>query len=502
MEKINVGIIGCGCISDLHFLGYKDSKEARIYAVCDLDSEVAEARKSQWKAEKSYTDFKGLLSDPNIDAVEILTPHRLHEPMVIEAARANKHIAVQKPMTISLDSAKQMLAETKKAEKIYKVTEPYAFYPPIALAKNIIDSGEIGEPIGIRIKFIGGTSGGWKVPASCWEWRIKDNAENQGMRGLQTFDHGHHLWSTAWFLLGDVERVASWIDYADGIIDCPSVIMWKYKDSKKYGVCEYAQAADLHIPSKYYTNDEWFEITGNRGIIFIHRCTGNIHEGPGVSLFNGKGWKHYTDVKTDWAEGFIGATNNFIGSIQGREAPLLSGDQGYEILRFSLAIQRAARLRREVYLDEMDKRFPSFYTWRRKRMEKKETAAERISMSLSDSGKDLSKYAPQARSLTEQLMNQFNPDFAKGWESVIGLHLEADGGIEDEMFGLFIKEGKAILKYGDLPEDARFILRLPAGTWAAILSGKERLEEALLQGKIKMEGQAEEGLKLRAAFQL
>lgn len=499
MQKLNIGIIGCGRIADLHYLGYQYTEGARIFAVCDSNPEVAEARKREWNAVKSYTDFREMLRAPEVDAVEILTPHHLHETMVVEAAKAKKHIAVQKPMSISLPSADRMLAETQKAGVVYKVTENYVFYPPLVLAKKMIENGDIGEPIGIRMKFIGGASGGWKVPAAAWEWRMKETAEG---RGIDTFDHGHHLWSTAWFLLGEVERVSGWIDSADGVVDCPAVMMWKYKGGKRYGVCDFAHAGDMPIPSQYYANDEWLEITGNRGIIFIHRCTGNIHEGPVMSVFDGKSMRHISDVKSDWSEGFIGATRNFIEAIHGRQAPLLTGEQGREILRFALAIQKAARIRREVYLDELDRCFPSFYAWRRKRRELKASGFSRRKFPFGGLGENLSRYAPQAKFLTEQLMVRFDPSAALDWETVVGLHLTADGTAKEEKLGLYITGGKAALRTGELPENAKFTLRIPAGTWAAILLGKKRIEVALFQGKLKFEGKAEEGLKLRAAFKL
>lgn len=85
--------------------------------------------------------------------------YSLHEP-VVAAAQAGKHIALQKPMTVDLKSADRMLTATAQSGKIFKVTDNYAFYPPIRLAKKIIDNGEIGSPISIRIKFIGGGGGG------------------------------------------------------------------------------------------------------------------------------------------------------------------------------------------------------------------------------------------------------------------------------------------------------------------------------------------------------
>jgi predicted dehydrogenase len=148
-----------------------------------------------------------------------------------------------------------------------------------------------------------------------------------------------------------VERVVSWIDSADGILDCPSVIMWKYREGKKYGMCEYCHCQNLTMPSKYYSNDEWLEVTGTDGILIIHRCTGDLVPGPAVSTFTAKGWQHYSDIDSDWAAGFKGATRNFVSAIKGEAAPLLSGREGREILRLTLAIHESSKTRREVALD-------------------------------------------------------------------------------------------------------------------------------------------------------
>ncbi len=497
MSKINVGIIGCGRISDLHQPGYIDHPDARLYAVCDSHAQTANRKKEQWHAVRAYTDYKKLLQDPQIDAVEILTPHLLHEPMMIEAARAGKHVALQKPMTIDLASADRMLRVVQENGVVFKVSDNYLFYPPLVLARKMIDDGVIGTPSNLRIKLISGSSGGWEVPPSSWEWRL---AEKEAGRGMQTFDHGHHLWASAWYLLGSVERVVSWIDSIDGILDSPAAIMWKYRDKVCYGMCEYAHAAEMQIPSQYYANDEWFEITGSRGIIVVHRCTGNIVEGPAVSLFNGKRWQHYSDVVTDWAEGFKLATFNFIDAIKGVKAPLLSGVQGREILKLALAIAKSSRMRREIYLDEMDAALPALHTWRQlRKARRKRTNATGLLDRLGLGGKD-EHYAAQAIDLTIKLADRFQPNAVQDWNTEIGLQLLPQGSFAQTDFSVVIKAGQLTISQGSLPLKPSMTLKIKAGTWAAVLLGKKRIETALLQGKLKLEGQAEQALKLRRAF--
>jgi predicted dehydrogenase len=348
MNMVRVGIVGCGRISDLHAAGYLKNPRAKITAVCDADLGKAKAKAREWGVETYYTDCTALFADPNIDAVDIITPQRSHEVLALKAIEAGKNVSIQKPMTVDMDSADRMVAAAKTSKKVFKLSENYVFYPPLVFAKHIIDDGSIGEPTSMRIKFISGSSGGWDVPDSSWGWR-KD--EHQKGFGMQTFDHGHHMWSVAWFLMGDVERVSAWIDSVDGAIDCPAEIMWKYKGAPKYGSCDYSHGTDLHIPSRYYANDEWFEVTGSKGIVMVSRCTGNVCDGAPVRLFKDDHWTEYPNIDSDWASGFKGSIDNFISAILDGEAPMLSAERGREVLRMDLAIQESARTRHEIELE-------------------------------------------------------------------------------------------------------------------------------------------------------
>ncbi|HOZ48746.1 MAG TPA: Gfo/Idh/MocA family oxidoreductase [Candidatus Hydrogenedentes bacterium] len=494
-DMVNVGFVGGGRISDLHALGYKDNPDARLFAVCDAVAERAEARRAEWGAEKAYTDYRELLADPSIHAVEVLTPYDTHEGIVLDALAAGKHVACQKPMTTSLESADRIVAAAEAAGVVFKVTEIYTTYPPLVFTKKLIKDGVIGEPVGMRIKYIASAKGGWEVSATTYEQQMRIAATGLG---FETFDHGHHEWATAWYLLGEVERVCAWIDTTNGVLDDPATVMWKHRGGKRYGTCDFLFAEDMTIPSKYYSNDEWFEITGSRGLILINRGTGELSDRPAVSVCTGATWQHYDDIPADWSEGFIGATRNFIAAIQGEEPPRLSGRDGREVLRFGLAVTRSASKRREVYLDELDSAFPALHAWRMRRRER----GECIVGPQRRSGGKTAKYAPQARALTEQLVTRFDPEAAGGWTCVLGLHLTAEGGVSETRYGVYVQDGKLELREGMLPDNADLTLRIPAGVWAAILLGKKRMETALFQGKIKYEGRAEQGLRLKSALRL
>ena len=204
----------------------------------------------------------------------------------------------------------------------------------------------------------------------------------------------------------------------------------------------------------------------------------------------------------DWGAGFIGATGNFIRAIRGEEAPLLSGEQGREVLKLTMAISKSSRARREVYVDELDARSPRSYTRRRIRQEKKAAAPDQGFLSRLGFGKKEAGFADQARVLTEELAERFDPSAVRNWNVLVGLHLTAQGSAPEMKFHLAVQEGQARIESGPWPETADLVIRVPAGTWAAVLLGKKRIETALLQGKLKLEGKAEHGLKLKDAFGL
>jgi len=501
MKKIGVGIVGCGRISDLHALAYRDNPDAELIAVCDANPSVAKAAAERWKAGSVACSFEDMLANPDIDAVEILTPQNLHEPMVLAALKAGRHVSVQKPMTTSLESADRMITAAKASGKVFKVAENYIFYPPIVLAKKLLDEGAIGEPMTLRIKMMSGASGGWEIPASAWSWRLKEFAAG---RGMNTFDHGHHMWASAWYLLGEIEKVSAWIDCVDGIVDSPAVINWKHRQTRRFGQCEFQYGNEFTVPSSYYANDEWFDISGSKGILVIHRCTGNLVEGPAVSVFSGGTWTHH-QVETDWAAGFLGSTRNFMDAILGRSVTTLDGSQARHILAVDLAVSASDRLQRAVYIDELDATVPSLHALRRwlseRRTKRAFTAGLAGKRKAAGTNTESRSIADQAHELTLALPARLDTVAANGFEGTFGLGF-TDPEPACGPFAIRIAGACVEITEGELPADSLFVIKASKSTWASILLGKARIETAFLTGKLKVEGEATKAIRLRELFRL
>jgi len=357
MKKLGVAIVGCGRISELHELGYRGRTDAGIVAVCDVNREMAEQKAAAWGAPKIYTDYRQLLKDSSVDLVELLLPHHLHADMTVEACRAGKHVSVQKPMATSISDADRMIKAAAENNVMLRIYETFVFYPPAVKAKEMIEAGEIGEPQMLRMHVsTGKTECGWEVPMDAWIWRFN---EKECGGGPMIFDHGYHLFSLAYYLMGPVEKAYAWIDkshiMADLNLDAPAVIMFKFKADRRYGVFDLEHTPNMHVPSDYYVDDNRIEIIGDKGILFINRYTTRSVDLPEVMLYrDGKTTPVPVD-RVDWADGFIDCTRHMIDALQKGGQPMLDGATGKAVLQFSLAVQQSAKTGREVRPDDIVK---------------------------------------------------------------------------------------------------------------------------------------------------
>jgi len=357
VSKLGVGFIGCGRIMDLNILGYLDRDDVRVAAYCDVEEEILQSRVEEYGPAKKYFDHKEMLADPDVDIVEVLTPHYLHKDMVLDALAARKHVSLQKPPAVTLEEMDDMIAAAEKAGTKFKVFENFVFYPPYLRAKQLIEAGEIGDPVGIRIKMsMSMAESGWEVPIESWAWRV---VEEMCGGGPCLFDDGYHKWSVAIDLLGEVEKVFAWIGkrpmMAGMNIDAPAVVAWRYKGDKDvFGICDEMMSEELFIDSKYYAIDERMEVTGEKGVIWVMKWTADMLKVPPVILYKDGEITKYDDMPQDWADSFRDSTHHFIDAIQNDTEPVLTGERGREVLKFALATMRSGNEGREVYLNELE----------------------------------------------------------------------------------------------------------------------------------------------------
>lgn len=353
MDKLRVGFIGAGRISDLHVLAYLDDSRAEIAAVCDSNIEIARRRGQAWHVppERIFHNYHDLLAVADIDLVEILLPHHLHCQAALDALAAGKHVSVQKPMALTVAQADKMTAAADKAGLILRVFENFIFYPPVQRAKALIDHGEIGDLLTIRLKSNSGISPNmWEVPASAWAWRA--NVEECG-GGPLLFDDGHHKFALAWHFMGMAEQVHAWVgstELAPGmVLDAPAIVSWKYPRNR-FGSFEIVYSPQLVLDTRHYAQDDRVELTGTKGVIWVTRGHGKMMDAPPVVMYKDRQTHTFSDMPVGWEHSFINSTRHFMDAFFAGEAPRLTGMEGREILRFALAAGESARSGRAATL--------------------------------------------------------------------------------------------------------------------------------------------------------
>jgi len=365
---LKVGIIGCGDIANLNVLGYIRSQDAELVAVCDTDLKTAGEKLERWglRAVKIYTDYKKMIDREDLDIVEILTPHHLHAPMTEYCAKAGvPGISVQKPMAHTITDCDKMIQVCKEEDVKLKLFENFRFYPVYLKAKGLLEQGVIGELLNFRINTVSTGGPGMPRGLNSLIWRIKVDVCGGGP---MVYDDGIHKFSMALWLMGQerVAKVYGWIDYFSKVIDEPSYIFWKYpskssNEPPKYGTMEFTMAPNLYYPSNYYECDEFIEISGTKGMMWLNQCTsgGNFvsktpQYPPIIVYVNGEVKSFGEDLPRDWRYSFINSTEHFIDIIKNDGEPVYTGEQGRALCVFAKMPYISSQQKRIVYWEEIN----------------------------------------------------------------------------------------------------------------------------------------------------
>ncbi len=351
MDRIRVGFIGTGRISDLHAIEYRQNPNAEIVALCDANPSLAEARAQAWGLDNvTITDtYADLLAFESVDLVDILLPHHLHADAALAAFAAGKAVSLQKPMTLTLEDADRLIDAARAAKVPFRVFENFIFYPPIVKAKQLVDEGAIGAPITIRLKSNSGSrKTAWTVPDAARAWR---QGPGKAGGGPSVFDDGHHKFAIAWHFMGQAEKVHAWIgetEMPDGSFrDSPAMISFRFPGNR-YGNFEVVHSPDLTVLTEQYAQDDRVEITGTEGVVMVNRGHGQLADVAPVALLRDGQLTEFRDLETGWVTSFVHCARHYIDALRTGAPARLSGEEARDVLRFALAAEESARVGQAV----------------------------------------------------------------------------------------------------------------------------------------------------------
>jgi len=143
---LKFALVGCGRIAKRHseLLGHKKIEDAMLVAVCDIVEEKAKKIGGQFNV-PYYTDMNEMMEKEDIDAVSVLTESGHHAEHVLNLAKYGKHIIVEKPMTLSIDDADEMIMACQKNNCRLFVVKQNRFNVPVVKLKEALDKGRFGK---------------------------------------------------------------------------------------------------------------------------------------------------------------------------------------------------------------------------------------------------------------------------------------------------------------------------------------------------------------------
>lgn len=150
VEPLRIGIVGAGAIAQRNAREAIKSGAAEIVAVYDVNHKVARDM-SDALASPFCPTYDSLLERTDIEAVMISTPNHLHKPFAVQAAKAKKHVLVEKPIANTLKEADEMIESCKQNGVALTVNYSFRYLPKVRKAKEIIDEGALGEISGVQI---------------------------------------------------------------------------------------------------------------------------------------------------------------------------------------------------------------------------------------------------------------------------------------------------------------------------------------------------------------
>ncbi len=291
MKRVKWDVIGAGGIADRRTIpGILLACNAQLEAVMEVNMEFAEKIRKKHNATKAYDSVDNLLSDPGIDAVYIASPVVFHREQAIKAARAKKHILIEKPVALTASEANEVVKICRSEGVLAAAGFMMRFGSYNMKMKEIIQAGTLGKIVSCGAQF------------TCWypdmenAWRQKKSLGGGGA----LMDMGVHCIDLIQFITGSkVKKVAA--------LNGTRVFNYEVEDSSTM-MFELDNGAFCHVDSYFNIPDEaakWrVEFYGTRGHLIGEETIGQVDGGDLDIVITGdnKGYDAQQDKKDGESE--------------------------------------------------------------------------------------------------------------------------------------------------------------------------------------------------------
>ncbi len=342
MNKTGFGVIGTGIVGGAwHAHVYHHLPAAELVAVCDLNEARAREIAGRYGAPQVYTDYRDLLARPDIAAVSIATPDFAHREIAVAAAKAGKHILVEKPLATTVEDADAILRAVDEAGVKLMVDFHNRVNPAFVTTRQAVLDGELGELKYIYARLSNTT---W-VPTQMLSWA--------GQSSALWFLASHMLDMSCWLLADKPVRV-----YAvsrSGLLEAKGINTADFH----IAIVEFERGAVVTLENSWIlpeTEPNVFnlkmELLGSDGAMYINTSDNRTVEKytrAAVSLPDTLGFT--LDANSARLSGFVlEAIARFVDAVVDDQALLATGAEAALVTTVLCAIEDSARTGQPVEL--------------------------------------------------------------------------------------------------------------------------------------------------------
>ncbi|WP_158409284.1 Gfo/Idh/MocA family protein [Fimbriimonas ginsengisoli] len=334
MALLRVALVGCGLISEAHARAYAGHHDrARITVCFDTDLSRAAERADAIGA-RVASSYEEVLTDPEVDSIELCTPPHLHTDQVIAALEAGKHVSCQKPLARTLGECDAMIEAAERSGRVLFYAEMYRTMGVAVRAREVVESGRIGKLVGIQATYAHWQGG----PYLDTPWRYNPKVAGGG----QLLDGGIHHIALMRLVGGDVEAASCFTNRIRPELggDDTATVILRFAEGH-LGTLMSTQAAGTWFPGP------GFVAFGTEGILTI----GGPYGGLVV---------HHDDLPdrrevliSERADAFGEMVGHFLDVVLDGVPSRATAQTGREDLRTVLAAYRSADEGRSVLLSEL-----------------------------------------------------------------------------------------------------------------------------------------------------
>ncbi len=177
MDSINVGIVGCGFVGlGAHVPAFKAIEGARLVAIADADSGRRDKVVKKYQVPSAYKDYSELIRDSEVQVVVIAAPTPLHAQVAMAAIEAGKHVLCEMPLAANLEEVDQMIEAARRQGVCLMRGLNFHFTPNYVKAKELIDSGAIGQISALMYReWIPAKDLAKQWPPGAWMWNVEES---------------------------------------------------------------------------------------------------------------------------------------------------------------------------------------------------------------------------------------------------------------------------------------------------------------------------------------